>query len=307
MKPSTLSFYQQAVQRAVDRIATHLDQALDLEHLARAAALSPFHFHRVFRGMVGETPLELHRRLRIERAAWNLLHTDTPVTSIAFQAGYETHEAFTRTFRARYDCSPSELRRNGRSSGPQCARPFQIEIAARCGLHYRADRTDHAGTHFITGVETMDVDIKDMQELRVATVRHLGPYHRISTAFSRLGEIAEASGLLEPRPTMIAIYHDDPEVTAEADLRADAAITVSPEAALPAGLSEMRIPGGRYACTRHVGPYEELGDAWARLMGQWLPQSGHRLGEGVSYEIYRNTPADTPNDELHTELYIPLA
>lgn len=75
MKSETRSFYHQAVRRTVERIIAGLDEALDLELLARAAALSPFHFHRVFRGMIGETPLELHRRLRLERAAHRqLLH-----------------------------------------------------------------------------------------------------------------------------------------------------------------------------------------------------------------------------------------
>ena len=67
MKPGTRSFYALAVQRAIDHIAATLDEALDLEALASRACLSPFHFHRVFKGMVGETPLELNRRLRLER------------------------------------------------------------------------------------------------------------------------------------------------------------------------------------------------------------------------------------------------
>jgi AraC family transcriptional regulator len=81
-----------------------------------------------------------------------------------------------------------------------------------------------------------------------------------------------------------------------------------PEAAvLPAGLTEQRLPRGLYAVTTHVGPYELLGDVWARFMGEWLPQSGHQLGPGSSYELYRNTPGMTPTDELRTELYLPLA
>src|SRR5688500_7987224 len=102
VKPDTKSFYEQAVQRTAERIMRGLDEALDLEALAREAALSPFHFHRVFRGMVGETPLELHRRLRMERAAWSLIDGDGPITTIAFDAGYETHETFTRAFRTMY-------------------------------------------------------------------------------------------------------------------------------------------------------------------------------------------------------------
>jgi len=76
---------------------------------------------------------------------------------------------------------------------------------------------------------------------------------------------------------------------------------------IPEGLTEQRIPGGRYARTTFVGPYEQLGDAWARFMGQWLPKSGERLGDGVTFEVYQNTPAEVPKEQLKTDLYIPLA
>lgn len=306
MKRETQSFYEQAVRRAVEHVALHLDEALDLEHLARLAALSPFHFHRIFRGMLGETPLELHRRLRLERAAWRLLNEDTAVTTLALDAGYDTHEAFTRAFRAHYGQPPSELRKARVESGC-CARPPQIEIAARSGLHFRPERHDYDFSQFIRGDRTMNVSIEARPELRVATLRHVGPYHRISETFARLGELAGRAGLLDERPIMLAIYHDDPEVTPEAELRSDAAVVISSDAQLPDGLTEQRVPGGRYAHTTHLGPYTQLGDTWARFMGQWLPQSGERLGDGVPYEIYVNNPTEVRPEALHTDLYLPLA
>ena len=77
-----------------------------------------------------------------------------------------------------------------------------------------------------------------------------------------------------------------------------------PGASLPAGLAEHTIPGGRYARTTHIGPYEQLGDTWMRLMGEWLPSSGHRVGNGASYERYFNDPRTTPKAELRTEVYV---
>jgi AraC family transcriptional regulator len=303
VKPDTRSFYELAVQKAVEQVIQSLDRALDLQALARVAALSPLHFHRVFRGAIGETPLELHRRLRLERAAFQLRNDDAPVTTIAFAAGYETHESFTRAFRLHYHCSPSEFRQN---DPPDCARPYQIELTARSGVHYRPQPGDPIHVHFIRGERIMDVKIKDMPELRVATVRHTGPYNRISEAFARLGEVANGTSLTGPSGTMLALYHDDPETTPPAELRSDAALVVPAGAKVPEGLGEQRIPGGRYACTTHIGPYEQLGDVWARFMGEWLPQSGQRAKDGVSYEIYRNTPMTVPKDKLETELYLPL-
>jgi AraC family transcriptional regulator len=308
MKAETQSFYDLAVRSAVAQVLERLDEALDLQALARAAALSPFHFHRVFRGMVGETPLELHRRLRLERAAWSLVHTDLPVTTIAFAAGYETHESFTRAFRTHYACAPSEFRqRTIDHSGPSCADPTRIELACRSGIHFQHQRSETPHLFQIQGGPTMNVEIKDLPELRVATLAHVGPYNRISEAFAKLGEIAGPAGLFGPGTAMIGIYHDDPETTPPAELRSEAALSLRPGAKVPEGLGERRIPAGRYASTTHVGPYQGLGDTWSRLMGQWLPASGQRVRDGVSYEIYRNTPQDVPPDQLKTELYVPIA
>jgi AraC family transcriptional regulator len=153
----------------------------------------------------------------------------------------------------------------------------------------------------------MNVEIVQMPGMRLAAVPHVGPYNQIPLAFERLGEIAGSAGLLrQPDAAMLAMYHDDPESTPEQELRSHAAIVVPEEVPLPAGLVEQRLPAGRYAHTLHVGPYEQLGDAWARFMGEWLPASGHRIGDGVSYEIYLNTPAEVPKEELRTEMYIPI-
>ena len=153
----------------------------------------------------------------------------------------------------------------------------------------------------------MNVEIKEMPDLRVAAVRHTGPYNQIPVAFEQLGRIAGSAGLLTPGTAMLAIYHDDPETTAQDELRSEAGIVVPDAAPLPKELVEEHIPAGKYACTVHVGPYEQLGDAWTRFMGEWLPASGFRVGSGASFEIYRNTPMTAPKDQLVTELYISIA
>ena len=307
MKPDTRSFYEQAVRRAIEMVVRDLDGALDLNALAKEAMLSPFHFHRVFRGMVGETPLEMHRRLRMERAAARLIESDVSITTIAFDAGYETHETFTRAFRAAFGCAPSEFRRQRDDARVACQGAIRTRLAARSGIHFVAGPHDMSGITLLTGEAPMNVEIVSQPELRAATLRHVGPYNRISEAFARLGEIAGRAGLIGPGTMMLAIYHDDPETTPEADLRSDAALTLAEGRRAPAGLTEMTIPAGQYARTTHRGPYEKLPDTWARLMGEWLPRSGQRVGDGVSYEVYRNTPMDTKPDELITEIYVPLA
>lgn len=152
----------------------------------------------------------------------------------------------------------------------------------------------------------MKADIIDQPAMRVAAVEHRGAYNRIGESFSKLGEIAGPAGLFDPNAKMIGIYYDDPDVTPESELRSKAGITVSETAKLPPGLTEVRIPAGRVARATHIGGYEGLQESWDKLTGEWLEQSGQRMGKGVTYEIYLNTPMDTPKEKLRTELYIPL-
>jgi len=126
----------------------------------------------------------------------------------------------------------------------------------------------------------MNVTIETLPELRVAAVRHVGPYHDIGEAFQRLDAIAA--------------------------LRSDAGVTIPMQAPLPAGLSETRIAAGRYARTTYVGHYAGLPEVWARLWRDWLPASGQRPAARPSFEIYRNTPMDTRPEDLRTDLYLPL-
>ncbi|MEP6655183.1 MAG: GyrI-like domain-containing protein, partial [Myxococcales bacterium] len=308
VKPETRTFYEAAVVRAVERVGRSLDDALDLDGLAREAALSVFHFQRVFRGLVGETPIELHRRLRMERAAERLCRTRAGVTEIAFDAGYETHEAFTRAFGQRYGMSPSAFRERGADVASACHGGPPTELAARCGLHCRDGRVDLGTLTFTTGGIAMDVTIETLPARRLATVRHLGPYPQIAEAFHRLGTIAAAGGLYaHVDPAMLALYHDDPETTPRGELRSDAALVVRDDVELPSGLSEVTLPAGRYAKASHRGAYSGLGDAWARLMGEWLPRSGFRVGGGPSYEVYVSDPRTTATEDLVTDLYVPLA
>lgn len=304
MKTETRSFYEAAVVRALARVVGSLDAALNLRALAREAALSPFHFHRIFRGMVGETPLELHRRLRLERAAAHLLTTDASITRLAFDAGYETHEAFTRAFRQAYGTSPTDLRQHAHERPAELRSP-QTFLAARCGVHF-GDGVDAFVVPPSTPEVTMNVSIEDMPSIRVAAVRHVGAYNRIVEAFRRLGAITAAAGLMREDAMMLAIYHDDPEATPVEQLLSDACISVGEGVALPEGVFEQRLTAGLYARATHLGPYRRLGDTWSRLMGEWLPRSGRRVGSGWSYEVYRNNPQDTPQDDLRTDLYLPL-
>src|SRR5215469_15420102 len=154
----TQQTYRQRILRVQLFITEHLDEDLGLDRLARVAHFSPFHFHRVFKALVGEGVSEHVRRLRLERAAGLLKMTDRPVTQVAFEASYGTHEAFTRAFRQMFGVSPSQYRAGQRGA----ASPSTPDLLEEPTM--------------TTTASTPEVHIRTIQSLRVAFMRHLGPY-----------------------------------------------------------------------------------------------------------------------------------
>lgn len=101
-RTATLQDYKRRILRVLVHVQSHLDEPLALDYLAHLAAFSPCHFHHVFTGMVGESVKEHVRRLRLERAASRLKLSSAPVTDLAFDAGYQSLEGFTRSFHAAF-------------------------------------------------------------------------------------------------------------------------------------------------------------------------------------------------------------
>jgi AraC family transcriptional regulator len=152
----------------------------------------------------------------------------------------------------------------------------------------------------------MDVEIVEVPEQRAGVIR--SDMAHISEAMGQLWAIVGPSGLMGQRGVVPAavmpvdVFEQRPGESA----RYDAAIIVPEPIAIPEGLVEERIPGGRYARAVHTGPYEGLGETWGAFTGQWLTESGNTLRDGVCFEVYRDSPADTPEADLRTELYIPI-
>ena len=146
----------------------------------------------------------------------------------------------------------------------------------------------------------MDVTITQQPELRIAGIRHIGPYMEIGRQFGRLGGFFKG-----PPPAgaqMIALYHDDPDVTPPSNLRSDAAVTLPGRATAPTGLIEQRVPAGKYARTIHKGGYEGLPAAWKSLK-EWAASQGHTM-RNPGYEIYVNNPMNASKEDLITEIYM---
>ena len=125
MRAATLCFHRARIAKVQRHIAEHLDERVDVAALAKIASLSPRQLERVFTRTIGEMPAAYARRLRLERAAIQLRTTPATILTIAVEAGFESHEAFTRMFRARFGHTPAGYRRLANST---------LQPRARAGL-----------------------------------------------------------------------------------------------------------------------------------------------------------------------------
>jgi AraC family transcriptional regulator len=295
MKKSTEQLYIKRIMSVLVYIQKNLDKELSLEELSKEAFFSQFHFHRVFRALVGESLQEHIRRLRLERAAFYLKHTDKLVIDIAFDTGYQTHEAFSRAFKSAFDCSPSEFRSNNKTM-------LQIGLS---GVHYKNDVQEKDITIMI-GDEKMDVEFKIIEPMRVAFVRHVGPYDEVGQAWDTLCTLLGKDGYLGPGSKFLGISYDDPAVTPPEKLRYDACVTVDENFVPAEGIMVQTIGGGEYAVTTHFGPYDKLGETYSKLFGQWLVQSGREYRSDPCMEFYLNHPEGTDPEDLLTDICLPL-
>ena len=152
----------------------------------------------------------------------------------------------------------------------------------------------------------MNVTIKNLPPLRVAFMRHIGPYNEVGETWERFTMLLGKEGLLGAGSQFIGISHDDPAVTPPDKTRYDACVTVDENFRASGEIGVQVIPGGDYAVLTHIGPYEKLGESYAKLLGQWLPRSGRRLRATPCLEIYFNSPENTEPEDLVTDIHAPL-
>ena len=152
----------------------------------------------------------------------------------------------------------------------------------------------------------MKVEIKKIRPLRVAFIRHVGPYSQVGATWDKLLPVLGKDGRLGGSTMFIGVCHDDPEVTAPARLRYDACVTVDPDFRGEGEAGIQTIAGGEYAVITHQGPYNKVGDTYAALLGQWLPRSGRELLNSPCFEVYLNSPENTAPEDLLTDIYAPL-
>ncbi|VEG89950.1 AraC family transcriptional regulator [Legionella spiritensis] len=278
--------YQRQLKKVIDFIGQHLDEELSLESLSEVFGVSKFHFHRLFTAFTGLSLQQYIRWLRLKRAAHQLIvDKKQSIITIAINAGFESHEAFSRAFKKACGISPSRFRDGSgwsyREQPPYCL-PKQ-EVA------------------------DMNVDIKTIQKIRLAVVEHRGDPQGVGDSVNKLVTWAKAQPVsLKPKPgEAFAFAWDDPKTTPAMDFRMDLGLKV-PENLQLEGVVEKYLPAGRYAVAMHHGSRENIAETVYYIYREWLPDTGEQLGDLPCVFCYYNFDHEVADTELLTECWFLL-
>jgi AraC family transcriptional regulator len=274
----------------IERIVAYLNQQVEATHslqdLARIADISPFHFHRVYRAVTGETPFGTVRRLRMLRALVMLKDTERSITEIAFDVGFESPQAFSRVFKTMVGCSATEARQD------------------RVKLQTMLDELSRGPAH-ATPVE-IDVRLVSIDPFKVIASRQAGPPENLFTAYGELFEWAQKNLGIDNFRGIYGIPIDDPRETTDDGPRFDCCFDFGPDADGGTRYEQAELGGGLYAVTRHVGPYDGLDEKYDALYGSWLSSTDFGLRGARSYNHYLADPDSVPEEEWETDIYIPV-
>ncbi len=292
MKSRTRNDYE----RRIDRALALLQQAVvsdadlpDLTALSQAAQLSAFHFHRVYRALTGETPGRTVARLRMLRALQMLSDPERAVTDAAMAVGYDTSQAFARSFRQAFGASPSELR----------AQPERV--AAELARLGRAPMEQAAPA------PRLQVEVVSLDPFSLVAKRVAGDFAAQAAAFGALFEWAANHGLVEHVAGIYGVPHQDPRDTPAAECEFDCAVAFSVDAVAGDSTFPLTLGGGLWARLCHVGAYDGLETATDALLAQWLPHSHHALRDAPLFHHYVDDPEQTLEAVLRTDIYLPVS
>ena len=282
MKNITYNDYVQRINKVVAYINNHLDETLDLKTLANEAALSDFHFHRIFKALKGEAIGGYITRLRLEATARLLRYTALTIEEIAFNIGYETSASLSKTFKKQYGISPTEYRTN------KDTYIMKKEII-NPDLALKAPK------------------IVTLEPKNLIYVALTGAYGSLNygKAYEQLWAVIKAQKLFTKGIEPICISYDDPKITEGSLQRSDVCLAIHKPATPQEEVSCKTLAGGEYAVFFYQGSYENLSQVYDTAV-RWVIDRQYTLREEPFFEKYLNDARRTPKEKLKTEIYIPI-
>jgi AraC family transcriptional regulator len=276
-------------------VQSNPERDVSLARLAAEYGYSPSHFHRVFTNTVGETPKAHVERMRLERAAYRLAVTKEGILDIALSIGFRSHETFTRAFRRRFDCTPSDLRRQSVNGQKAWLKANRVR---------RPDGSTLSNVSYLT-----------LKPMTLLAMRRMGKYGTFGTPDWEGGP-SDWSPLIDElrkrklpfRKLGMMFCYDNPRLTPPQLQSMDACVPLLRAAGAPRKGTVRRLDfaGGLYGVIEHRGPVATLENAYGTLAMSIVNSGRFALKAGPPLEILREIGIDGDPDRNLNEIYLPV-
>jgi AraC family transcriptional regulator len=303
MKPNQLNpDVVKRINEALLFIDEHIAAQLTLANVSAIAHYSPFHFHRLFKIITGETLTSYINRKRIEKsAAFIIRNKQVKVADLYTKLGFDSNSSFTRTFKKIYGLSPTQFKSNSPNKFTKVeqvnSKNGQKKVIFR---HYLSTHNDKEWIN-ANGI----MAIKELPAIKVAYLINIGEAH-LMQSFQKLIDWAETKNLHQhPDFKMLTIYHDSYKITNPTKIKTSAGIMVN-DTIKPVGEIALRtIKGGKFVVSRFEIPLTAFAKAWRSLF-VWLNENGYRKRDEDCFEIYQNDFRQHPEQKSIVAFYIPI-
>lgn len=292
------------IGKAILYIEDNLEKKLLLEDIAQKAHFSPFHFHRLFSVVVGETLNNFITRKRIERAASHLMNKkNVPVTEVADRIGFTSLSSFSRAFKKFYGMSPIEFR----DISPE-------KFSKICKTKSKNGQVTISFEQYICNINNSlnwlkmnaKTAVKIIEELQLAYISHQGKMEMVGNAYDRLVRWATPKGLMDQENLrMVTIYHDSPKISDPNNLRMSACMVLNSKTSVDGEVGIRTIEPVKCVVSRfEITPYE-FQQAWESSF-VWMVENGYQKADKDPFEIYYNNYLDHPERKFIVDLCIPV-
>lgn len=306
--------YISRVNRVLDYIDLHYADELSLKDVAQVANFSPYHFHRVFKGVVGEPLYKYLQRIRVEKAAGLLNYqSHRSIADIALSCGFGSQAAFARVFKSYFGVSATQWRNGAYSRFSKNRKNISNfwEVESTSPLYIEPSTNKYSWNINMLNKKNISVEVKTLPETNVAYIRNIGEFKgkkdKWASLFAKLIRWAGARGLIQcPDTQFFTVFRDDLNVTDFSKFKTDVCISIPNGVKAEGGVDVSVIPAGKYAMASFEIDSDEFDKAWDLIFSEWLPSSGYQPDERCCFERYLNDPHQHPNSKNFVEVYIPV-
>jgi AraC family transcriptional regulator len=273
------------VSKALWYIDSHYDDPISLEDIAHCAGVSRFHLLRAFGNATGVSIMRYVRDLRLARAARRLAQGNEDILSVAIDAGYASHEAFTRAFRDRFDATPECVRKQGHINDLSLLEPMSMTTFP--AIELSPPRFEDGKVLLLAGLAER------------YSAESCGP--SIPGQWQRFGQyLGHIPGQIGDVAYGVCYNFDE-----ENNMDYLCAVEVSEFSNLPAQFTRLRVAPQSYVVFFHSQHVSAIRGTWDAIWNNWLPQSEFEVADAPFFERYdRNFNPQTGDGGV--ELWIPV-